>query len=145
MKNNFIRVDGVAVRLQGNEILHDLSWTIGAGEQWAILGPNGSGKSTVLAAAGCAYSSAYPREFFFTSIVGDQQIFRWEIDFDLIDKDLSPKDVVRGKVTITKESWELFPQAERDVKYFGIHRTLPAATNPFFMRKYLGGRAAATK
>ena len=29
-------------------ILTDVSWEVGAGEQWAVLGPNGAGKSTLL-------------------------------------------------------------------------------------------------
>jgi molybdate transport system ATP-binding protein len=29
-------------------ILRDVSWTVRAGERWAVLGPNGSGKSTLL-------------------------------------------------------------------------------------------------
>ncbi len=31
-------------------ILHNLDWTVSAGEQWAVLGSNGSGKSTLLRA-----------------------------------------------------------------------------------------------
>lgn len=29
-------------------ILHDINWTVRAGESWALLGPNGSGKTTLL-------------------------------------------------------------------------------------------------
>ena len=32
-------------------IIDDLTWTVRAGEHWALLGPNGSGKSTLLALA----------------------------------------------------------------------------------------------
>jgi molybdate transport system ATP-binding protein len=38
----------VTVRYGDKTILHDLSWTIRAGESWALLGPNGSGKTTLL-------------------------------------------------------------------------------------------------
>jgi iron complex transport system ATP-binding protein len=39
-------------------ILTDVSWSVGAGEQWAILGPNGAGKSTLLdIAAGMRHPS----------------------------------------------------------------------------------------
>ncbi len=44
---------GVRVWIAGGpEILRGLSWTVHAGEHWALLGPNGSGKSTLLALAG---------------------------------------------------------------------------------------------
>jgi iron complex transport system ATP-binding protein len=32
----------------GKAILQSISWTVGEGENWAILGPNGSGKTTLL-------------------------------------------------------------------------------------------------
>ncbi len=36
----------------------DVSWSVGAGEQWAVLGPNGAGKSTLLdIAAGMRHPS----------------------------------------------------------------------------------------
>ena len=39
-------------------ILTDVSWTVRAGEQWAVLGPNGAGKSTLLdIAAGVRHPS----------------------------------------------------------------------------------------
>jgi iron complex transport system ATP-binding protein len=40
-------------------ILTDVSWDVGAGEQWAVLGPNGAGKSTLLdIAAGMRHPSS---------------------------------------------------------------------------------------
>ena len=38
----------VNVTYGGTPILRDVSWTVNAGERWAILGPNGSGKTTLL-------------------------------------------------------------------------------------------------
>jgi iron complex transport system ATP-binding protein len=38
----------------GKKILQSISWTLRAGEHWAILGPNGSGKTTLLKLA-CGY------------------------------------------------------------------------------------------
>lgn len=105
----------------------------------ALVGPNGSGKSTVLAAAACAYSTATPKDFFFTSVVGDQQDFVWEMEYELIDRQLSPTEATRVYVKMTREGVELSSKASRPVKAFGIHRTLPAVTSPTFMRKYLGG------
>ena len=39
-------VDHLAVRVEGKDILHDVSFAIAAGTVHALMGPNGSGKST---------------------------------------------------------------------------------------------------
>jgi len=43
-----VELRDVEVRLDGNPVLHDLSWTVRRGEHWAVVGPNGAGKSTLL-------------------------------------------------------------------------------------------------
>jgi iron complex transport system ATP-binding protein len=52
-----VRLDGVSVIRDGTALLDDISWTVGAGERWALLGPNGSGKTTLLRVVG---SSLWP-------------------------------------------------------------------------------------
>ncbi|MFC5994991.1 ABC transporter ATP-binding protein [Pseudonocardia hispaniensis] len=42
----------VTVRRDGKQILHGVSFSVGAGEHWALLGPNGAGKSTILGLCG---------------------------------------------------------------------------------------------
>ncbi len=43
-----VELRNVNVTHGGKPILRDISWTVHAGERWAILGPNGSGKTTLL-------------------------------------------------------------------------------------------------
>ena len=43
-----VRVRHATVFLEGEEVLHDISWTLRRGEHWRIVGDNGSGKSTFL-------------------------------------------------------------------------------------------------
>lgn len=43
-----IQLENVAVTRGEQRILEDISWTLQAGENWAVLGGNGAGKSTLL-------------------------------------------------------------------------------------------------
>jgi len=43
-----IRLEHVNVALNGVRVLHDITWSLRRGENWAVLGPNGAGKSTFL-------------------------------------------------------------------------------------------------
>ncbi len=46
--DNAIELRNCNIHYGKNIILHDVSWTVKAGEKWALLGDNGSGKSTLL-------------------------------------------------------------------------------------------------
>ncbi len=48
MKGPLLELANVSYRLNGRKILDDVTWTVHAGENWAILGPNGAGKTTLL-------------------------------------------------------------------------------------------------
>ncbi len=43
-------------------ILRDVSWTVRAGERWAVLGPNGSGKTTLLSLLCGDHPQAYAND-----------------------------------------------------------------------------------
>jgi ABC-type uncharacterized transport system YnjBCD ATPase subunit len=52
MRTPVLELEDVTFRRAGTQILHGVSFTVGAGEHWALLGPNGAGKSTVLGFCG---------------------------------------------------------------------------------------------
>jgi molybdate transport system ATP-binding protein len=43
-----VKLDDVSVRSAGKTILHNLTWEIRRGQNWAIVGPNGVGKSLLM-------------------------------------------------------------------------------------------------
>jgi iron complex transport system ATP-binding protein len=49
-----VRLEDVSVIRDGTTLLDHVSWTIDAGQRWALLGPNGSGKTTLLRVVGSA-------------------------------------------------------------------------------------------
>ena len=57
MNTEVIRLEHVSVVRGGTPLLDDITWSVGAGERWALLGPNGSGKTTLLKVVG---SSLWP-------------------------------------------------------------------------------------
>jgi molybdate transport system ATP-binding protein len=52
----------VNVSYGGTPILQDVSWTVRAGERWAVLGPNGSGKTTLLSLICGDHPQAYAND-----------------------------------------------------------------------------------
>src|ERR1700760_4030105 len=47
-----LELEDVTWRRDGREIIRGVSFTVRAGERWAMLGPNGAGKSSLLAFCG---------------------------------------------------------------------------------------------
>jgi zinc transport system ATP-binding protein len=48
MQINVISIEGLSFAYQGNEVLHDITCDIRAGDYVGVVGPNGSGKSTLM-------------------------------------------------------------------------------------------------
>lgn len=91
----------------------------------AIVGPNGGGKTTILGAAGCAYKSVKPKRFFAKSGSFDASMQDWQIDYQVVDKGLKPRDLVTRSASFSKLKWYRDAFA-RDVAVFGVGRTVPA-------------------
>lgn len=47
MADKLLQVNGISVRVEDKEILHDINLEIGKGETHVLMGPNGAGKSTL--------------------------------------------------------------------------------------------------
>ena len=57
-----IELRGVTVNYGPRTALRDLSWTVRAGERWAVVGPNGSGKTTLLSLLCGDHPQAYAND-----------------------------------------------------------------------------------
>jgi len=92
----------------------------------ALIGPNGSGKSSVLGVAGCAYKPIKPGMFFPKSTVGDESMSGWRVEYELIDKGINPRQLVKRTSNFRQAKWVRSDVADREVLFFGIERTVPA-------------------
>jgi molybdate transport system ATP-binding protein len=57
-----LRLTDVTVTHSGKAILDRVSWTVRAGERWAVIGPNGSGKTTLLSLLCGDHPQAYAND-----------------------------------------------------------------------------------
>jgi energy-coupling factor transporter ATP-binding protein EcfA2 len=90
----------------------------------AIIGPNGGGKTTILGAAGCAYKSVAPKRFFAKSGNYDETMQDWSIEYEIVDRDLNRKDLIRRTASFKNQRWKRDP-VDRPVLVFGVSRTVP--------------------
>lgn len=91
----------------------------------AIIGPNGGGKTTVLGAAGCAYITVKPSQFFAKSGRFDDNMQNWKINYELIDKQINNRDSISRTIKFTNFKWTR-DHLSRTVAVFGVSRTVPA-------------------
>ena len=103
----------------------------------ALVGPNGGGKTTVLGAAACAYKAVKPSLYFAKSGKFDENMQNWRFDYELIDRSVKRDDTVRRSANFTHYKWSR-DGLDRDVKVFGVSRTVPA-TERKEMRKCVSG------
>lgn len=57
-----IALHDVTVRHGGKTLLDNVTWTVRAGERWAVMGPNGSGKTTLLSLLCGDHPQAYAND-----------------------------------------------------------------------------------
>lgn len=57
-----VELRNVTVAYSGHAALRDVTWTVRAGERWAVLGPNGSGKTTLLSLLCGDHPQAYSND-----------------------------------------------------------------------------------
>lgn len=92
----------------------------------ALVGPNGGGKSTVLGAAALAYKSVLPGRFFAKSGKHDAVMQNWSIEYEIIDKALNTRGLLSRTANFKEYRWRREPVLDREVRIFGVDRTLPA-------------------
>jgi len=72
----------------------------------ALIGPNGGGKTTVLGAAACAYKEMAPKLFFSKSGKYDDAMHGWSIEYEIIDRTVNQRDVVRRTASFKRSALE---------------------------------------
>ncbi|WP_155401736.1 AAA family ATPase, partial [Chromobacterium violaceum] len=67
-----------------------------------------------------------PGTFFPKSAVGDESMGGWRVEYDLIDKRLNPRQLIRRTSNFRQAKWVRGDVVDREVLFFGIERTVPA-------------------
>lgn len=143
-KNNYkeylssIRLEKIR-KFNGSQINFDFPVT-------ALIGPNGGGKSTVLGAALLAYQAAKPSAIFKKSIIGDDGMKDWLIEYDAIDKNINKTGTIRFDLQLINDSWKWNKFLRREVKFLSITRTVPIAErSSFSYKKKIASRSTHVK
>jgi hypothetical protein len=95
---------------------------------------NGGGKSTILGAAGCAYKTIKPSDYFPKSAVGDDTMANWHISYEVINKAIDPNGLVTRAARFRNHKWVRENFFDRSVSFFGIMRTVPTGEKSEFKK-----------
>ena len=108
-----IELREVRVNRGGNDVVHDIDWTVHPGERWVLLGANGSGKTTLIRIAGLYDHPSSGSVRVLGELLGrcDVRSLRRRVGFvssafvDLIRPDLLAADVVMCAINASLEPW----------------------------------------
>src|SRR3990170_7318698 len=95
-KNNYkqfllsIRLENIR-KFNGVQINFDFPVT-------ALIGPNGGGKSTIIGTALSSYKSGKPSTIFRKSLIGDESMQNWNIEFEVIDRNINKSGSIRFNI-----------------------------------------------
>lgn len=99
----------------------------------AIIGPNGGGKTTVLGAAGIIHRNIPPRTFFSKSGKYDGGMQDWSIEYEIVDRDISPRNSLQRTASFKSLKWNR-DALNRQALLFGVSRTVPASERKELLR-----------
>lgn len=129
-KNNYkqflrsIRLEKIR-KFNGAQITFDFPVT-------ALIGPNGGGKSTVIGAALSAYKIGKPATIFKKSLIGDDSMQNWNIEYEVIDRSVNMIGSFRFSLLYNNNKWQKNQEVGREVRFLSITRTVPISENPLF-------------
>lgn len=99
----------------------------------AIISTNGGGKTTILGAAAIIYRMVQPKKYFARGGNLDNDMRNWQIQYDLIDKGINPRDSIKRTANFRNLKWNRDP-LDRVVLDFGVSRTVPPIEKNEFNR-----------
>jgi iron complex transport system ATP-binding protein len=106
-----IRAEGLSVRRGAREVLHDVNFSVAAGECVAVVGPNGSGKSTLVSAL------AGDLPFTGSALIGRERVGRDQSRLRAVMTQQTAVAfgfTVREVICMARAPWHRRPEAEQD-------------------------------
>ena len=99
---------------EGAQLLVDVTWTVRAGQHWAVLGANGAGKSTLLSLAAARRHPSSGSVHILGRQLGRTMVFRlWEV-IGVVDPNIRlPDELTASAAVLTGLTGSLRPQFDR--------------------------------